>query len=145
MGAEAIIITMAGEPAGKGRPRFARATGRAYTPAKTRDYEAGLRYAAERVMAGKPPLTGPVVVDVVAGMPVPQSWSRKKQAQALAGIIRPTTRPDWENIGKMLDALNEIVWRDDAQVVDGRVRKVYREAPSLSIKVTPLEIGVLAA
>ena len=133
-----IVIELAGTPVAKGRPRFSRRTGTAYTPAKTRSYEAQLKFAAESVMQGRPPLQGALRVEVQAMMPVPASWSKKKTAAALTGEIRPTVRPDWENLAKTLDALNQVVWRDDAQIVAGEVHKTYSDRPRLIVKVEAL-------
>jgi Holliday junction resolvase RusA-like endonuclease len=130
-----IVVELAGTPLGKGRPRFMRATGHAYTPEKTRNFESNLLLAAQDVMAGRPPIEGPLYVRVEAHFPIPQSWSKKKQAGALLGTLRPTTRPDWENIAKMLDAFNKIVWIDDAQVVDGIIIKRYSDRPRLRVEV----------
>ena len=63
------------------------------------------------------------------------SWSRRDQEAALAGGIRPTSKPDWDNHAKVTDALNGIVWHDDSQVVDGRSIKVYSDSPALRIEV----------
>ena len=130
-----VTIELAGEPRGKGRPRFVRATGHAFTPATTRNYEAALRNAAADAMAGAPPIEGPVRVLVRAYMQIPASWSKKKHEEAMLGIVRPTGRPDWENIAKMLDAFNTVVWRDDAQVVEGSITKHYDQRPRLVVKV----------
>lgn len=135
MPAGTIVIELAGEPIGKGRPRFARATGHAYTPGPTRKYESQLRFAAQQAMAGASPVDGPVTVRVLACMPIPASWSRTKRAAAIAGDIKPTVAPDVDNLLKMLDALNEVVWRDDKQVVMATVAKVYSERPALHIEV----------
>lgn len=134
-----ITIELAGTPIGKGRPRFIRKTGHAYTPERTRNYETNLRLAAQDAMNGAEPLSGPLAVTVRALFPVPLSWSRKKREAALAGLLAHTSKPDWENIGKSLDGLNEIVWRDDKQIVDGRVIKAYSARPALRIEV--VEIG----
>lgn len=133
----AIVIRLAGEPRGKGRAQFSRRTGRAYTPARTVSYEAALRIAAQAVMRGAP-LAGPLDVTVTMHMPVPASWSKKKQLAALAGEIFPTKKPDWDNAAKMTDALNQVVWIDDKQIVDGRVRKRYSATPELIVSVLPL-------
>lgn len=133
---EPIIVELSGEPVGKGRPRFVRATGHAFTPAKTRSYESALRYAAQVAMRGEPPLAGPIRVLVRAYFPVPQSWSAKKRNAALSGLMRPTVKPDWENIAKMLDAFNEVVWVDDKQVVEGAIGKHYSDTPRLRIEVS---------
>lgn len=130
-----IVVELAGEPKGKGRPRFSRKSGHAYTPGPTRTYESALRLAAERVMDGAPPLEGALSVNVFAFMPIPASWSQKKRAAAALNLTRPTSRPDWENIAKMLDAFNEIVWRDDKQVVEGTISKQYSDRPRLRVEV----------
>jgi Holliday junction resolvase RusA-like endonuclease len=137
---DAIIITLGGAPRGKGRPRFSTASGRprAITPSATRAYEAQLKFAASQAMGRRLPLSGAVKCEMTATVPIPQSWSKKKKAAALAGLLRPTTKPDWDNYAKTCDALNQIVWVDDAQVVDGRVVKFYGEQPMLVVTVTPM-------
>ena len=109
-------------------------------------YEKALALVAKVAMAGagKPaPITGPLRLTVTAFMPVPASWSRKKRDAALAGAIRPTVKPDWDNIGKMTDALKGIIWNDDTQVVDGRVVKTYDEHPRLRVEIEVLEGDLL--
>lgn len=130
-----IVVELAGEPKGKGRPRFVRRTGHAFTPAPTRNYEAALRYAAQAAMAGKAPLEGPLRVELHAEFGIPQSWSKKKKAEAAGGFVKPTGRPDLDNLVKMLDAFNAVVWRDDSQVVSGTIRKSYSDRPRLIVRV----------
>lgn len=130
-----VTVTLPGIPQGKGRPRFVRRTGHAFTPAKTRSYESMLQGAAIEAMNGHSILDGPLNVKVEAHFPVPASWSQKKRAAALLGVTRPTTRPDWENIAKMLDAFNGVVWLDDKQIVEGSIVKRYSEAPRLVVTV----------
>ena len=134
-----VVVELAGVPVGKGRPRFIRKTGHAYTPQKTLNYEGALRVGATEAMAGKPPIEGPVMVEVVASFPVPPSWSKKKKALALAGAVRPG-RPDIDNQLKALDAFNEIVWHDDAQIAEARLSKVYGETSFYRVIVTALVV-----
>ncbi len=133
-----IEIVLLGKPVAKGRPRFVKETGRPFTPAKTREYEAALRYAAIEVMGDRPPLEGPLELDITVQMPIPQSWPKKRQADARAGRERPTKKPDWDNFGKVVDALNLVVWVDDGQIIDGRVRKSYSDKPGMFIRVWPI-------
>ena len=133
-----IIIELLGEPKGKGRPRFSRKNGVAYTPAATRSHENALAIMAAQAMRGRAPLQGPLAVVMVAYCPVPRSWSKRQQLRALDALIRPTTRPDADNLVKMLDALNRIVWRDDAQIVQLEVSKHYSDRPRTWIEVRPL-------
>lgn len=135
---DTITITLAGKPVGKGRPRFSRKSGHAYTPAATRDFENSLRGAGQMVMAGRDLIEGPVEVEVTAYMPIPTSWSRKKQEAAADGLILPMTTPDADNLLKMLDALNEVVWRDDKQIADAVVRKRYSRKPSLRVEISEI-------
>lgn len=137
-----VVVLLPGEPRGWGRPhvRVIRPKNGAafasfYTDAETRAFETALKWQAKTAMKSLAPFEGPLFVRVVAMMGVPPSWSNKKRDAALAGTIRPTGKPDWDNFAKMLDAFNEIVWIDDAQVVDGRVSKIYSEMPALRVEV----------
>ncbi len=63
----------------------------------------------------------------------------------LQGIIRPTKRPDWDNIGKIVsDALNELAYHDDSYIVDARVRKWYSDTPRVEVEITELTPEVFA-
>lgn len=110
-------------------------TGVAYTPKKTAEYESALRYAAGETMASRPPLEGPLVVDILIEKEIPVSWPEKKKAAARLRALLPANKPDFDNYAKMVDALNLIVWVDDGQIVDARIRKVYSEAPGMTIRV----------
>jgi Holliday junction resolvase RusA-like endonuclease len=138
MTAEPITITVAGEPVAKGRPRMTR-RGFTYTPAHTRKYEAHGRLAAQLAMDGRPPIEGPVRVELLAELPIPASWSNKKRARAITGDVLPIGRPDLDNFVKSAqDAINEIVIRDDSQIIEVSARKRYGVAPKLVMTVFPL-------
>lgn len=106
-----------------------------YPDPKTESYEKVLALAARRFMGSRPPTLAPVALLVHSFREVPASWSKKDQTLALMGGILPTSRPDWDNYGKITDALNGIVWKDDSQVADGRVIKRYDAQPGLRIEV----------
>lgn len=129
-----VEVIIDGAPVAKSR---AGRNGRqSYTPAKTRAFEAHGRMAAQIAMTGKSPITGPVHVDVWAILPIPKSWSQKRQRQAALGSIRPTTKPDVDNYAKSaLDACKGIVFEDDSQVDVLMAMKAYGPKPKLIIKV----------
>jgi Holliday junction resolvase RusA-like endonuclease len=137
---ELLVIELSGTPRGKGRGRAVSTPNgaRVFTDNKTRLYEAQLRHAGEITMAGRLPIAVALRVDVVARFPIAQSWSKRKRAEALAGTLRPCTTPDADNVLKILDGLNNIVWIDDKQIVDATVRKIYSERPGLTITVCPI-------
>jgi Holliday junction resolvase RusA-like endonuclease len=142
---ETIRIELPGVPLGKGRPRGRIVMPRNkapfisfYTPAASAAYETALKWVGRVAMRSRKPFTGALQVAVTAHMPVPESWSETKRGKALAGEIRPSVKPDADNILKMLDGLNTVVWVDDAQIVDARILKIYSAAPKLVIEVTEL-------
>jgi Holliday junction resolvase RusA-like endonuclease len=136
-----ITVVLRGEPVGWQRtglrvitPRGKKPFAVPYTPAQTRQYQAALALAAKVAARGRL-LDGALKLTVTAFMGVPASWSKKKRDAALAGVVRPTGKPDFDNLAKQVDALKGIVWHDDAQVVDARVIKIYGEEPMLKIEV----------
>ena len=65
-------------------------------------------------------------VKIFACYKCPQSFSKSKTEQALTGNVKPTKRPDADNIAKIiLDSLNGIAWNDDASVTTLAVTKCY--------------------
>lgn len=125
-------------PVAKARARVDPRSGRHYTPKRTELGEAAVRLFAKR-HAPPAPHAGPVVVDLEFVLPVPASWPRAKREAALAGLLRPTCKPDRDNLEKLtLDALTRSgrFWRDDAQVVDGRSSKVYGARPCTRVSIT---------
>lgn len=152
-----IAIELAGLPQGKGRARgfivnrhravqiggatvvLKRPTVKMYTPQATEDYETALGIQARLAMLAKRyrVLDRKIAVkcEILSMFAVPESWSKRETAAALAGEIRPTVKPDWDNIAKVTDAMNKIVWTDDCQIVDGRVQKFYGERSFLHVEV----------
>lgn len=131
-----LQFVVPGEPRGKGRPRFGRTRAGhpvAYTDSKTASYENLVKLAARA--AGAKPIDAPLSVEIVAHFAPARSWSKKKQAAAMAGEMAPG-RFDLDNICKaVLDGLNGVAFLDDKQIVDLRARKIFSAAPSLSVRV----------
>lgn len=142
-----VTFELPGAPQGKARPRFRVARTKAgkqfvavYTPAETVAYEKAIAWAAKAAMRSREPMTGPVELNVTAVMPVPASWSIKKQNAALVESIRPTVKPDFDNIEKVVaDAIKGIVWIDDSQVCVSNFRKRYGANPALLVEVHMLD------
>lgn len=137
-----ITFTIPGQPQGKGRPRATAHGGRArmYTPAKTASYEGLIAMVAGTAMGSQALLEGAAFVSLDIRCQVPASWSKKKQAQALAGEIHPTTKPDVDNVEKaVFDGLNGVVWKDDVQVIEVAKRKRYAAVPGVVVTIRPIE------
>jgi Holliday junction resolvase RusA-like endonuclease len=137
-----LQFTIPGVPVAKGRPRVTTVGGfaRAYTPKKTRDYEDMARLHAKVAMGALVPSARPIEVLMELRMPIPVSWSKKKQVAAAAGTVRATNKPDADNVLKgVKDACNGVIWNDDSQVVVLTVRKLYAAVPCVVVAVRELE------
>jgi Holliday junction resolvase RusA-like endonuclease len=137
--AEAIRFIVPGQPVGKGRPRVGNVGGfsRLYTPEKTVSYENLVGYSAAQAMKGRPLIDSPVSVTLHIGVQIPASWSGAKRRRALAGVELPTTKPDIDNVEKVIfDGMNGVVWKDDVQVVDVCKTKRYSLTPGVSVEVS---------
>lgn len=140
---QALSFFVPGEPRGKGRPRFVRATGRTYTDTPTASYENLIRVVAMEALGAADRFDGAVSVVLTAYLGVPASASRKTKAAMLAHDILPTKKPDLDNVAKAaMDALNTVVFRDDAQVTSIVAHKLYGEKPGLRIIVAPYHRAV---
>ena len=131
-------FTVPGEPVGKGRTRVTMRGGHAhgYTPAKTAAYERSVAGVYKSSYPGAKPLDGPLELKIDAYMPIPKSWSRDEKAKALAEIKLPETKPDVDNIGKVVsDALNGVAYWDDKQITSMTVRKRYGALPRVEVEI----------
>ena len=118
-----------GKSQGKGRPRFSIRDGfvKTYTPEKTASYENFVKVCYLNKYKGQK-LDGEIIAEIIAYFSIPKSFSKKKRVQAIEGKIRPTKKPDTDNIAKtILDSLNGIAFEDDKQVVALLVKKLYGE------------------
>jgi len=133
-----ISLVVPGEPCGKGRPKFTR-KGFAYTPAKTRNYEATIKAIFAQAYPEFVPLDGALKVTVIAYMGIPASASGKAKVAMLAQKVWPTKRPDIDNVFKTLDALQGLAFRNDSIIVSATMHKVYSDRPRLEINIIPKE------
>ena len=134
-----ITFFVESKPQGKARARtfYDRRSDkmRSITPQQTKSYEdlirwsykaAGGQYMGEKL----------IKVEIQAFYPIPKSFSKKKRNDAIFERIRPTTKPDCDNIIKVvLDALNGVAYYDDKQVVSVSCEKYYGETGYLRISI----------
>jgi Holliday junction resolvase RusA-like endonuclease len=134
-----ISFTVRMIPTAKGRPRSFVRNGRAmmYTPAKTEQAERDFIALAD-AYAPAEPFLGPVALSLRFVMPIPPSWPHKKRVAALYHV----SKPDLSNFVKTVeDALNRSGrwWRDDSQVAQLIVVKVYGPAPQIDVVISALD------
>lgn len=139
-----------GEPMGKGRPKFSTFNGyvKTYTPKETINYESKVVYAYKseyKEMVFDPHQQ--IIAKIKAFYTIPKTCYRfykresvtkltKSGLDMVNGNIRPTKKPDCDNIAKIiLDALNGIAYHDDSQVIELSVSKFYSEEPRVEIEL----------
>jgi Holliday junction resolvase RusA-like endonuclease len=131
-----VAFNIPGEPiafarsGGNGKVRF--------TPKRQRDFMALVKLAAHKAMDGQAPLEGPIELRIRAVYRVPTSWPKKRAAEARWR----TSKPDADNLAKIVsDSINEIVFRDDAQVSSLIVQKTYGPIAGVTVAAAILECG----
>ena len=139
MTSASITFEVPGTPVAKGRPRFSTRSHHVYTPSKTRAHEKLIRGIAlvEMNRRNLQPFSGAVSLSICAIFAPPKSWPKWKRELALQGDLHHTTKPDLDNVEKLIiDGLTGIVIEDDAQIIDGRTKKLYSATPITWVTVT---------
>lgn len=136
MGKE-IRFTVPGPPVAKGRPKFSRVGNyvKTYTPEKTVNYENLVGWYYQQAAQGFMfPDDAMLDMRIIAYFEIPKSVSKKKRQAMKDREIRPTKKPDTDNVGKIIcDSINKIAYHDDASIVDLQVRKFYSEQPRVEV------------
>lgn len=135
---DVMHITIPGAPFGKGRHRVT-GTGIVYTPKETVNYEALVKQTFSAAFPEWVPADSAVGVQIVAYLEIPKSASRAKRLGMTCGAIRPTKKPDFDNIAKAItDPLNKIAYRDDSQIISCGVEKWYGDRPRVEVYIRVL-------
>ena len=82
-------------------------------------------------------IEGAVNMNIIYAFRRPQSLSKKERNEIDNGKIVPkTTKPDIDNLTKaILDALNGIAWKDDAQVAQINIQKIWSTKDQIEIEI----------
>ena len=130
------IFKIPGQPRGKGRPRFTK-NGYAYTPETTRIYEEEIRLRYKEKF-GDDKLDGNIAVEVFINKK-PASYLGKKRYNELLGTYC-NIKPDADNVVKaVLDALNGLAYKDDKQIIELKIKKMYAETSWTEVCIKELE------
>ena len=125
-----IKFVVPGEPVGKGRPRASQRRGSIHfrTPEKTVTFQRTVQVLA-RAAGARPktmiPKGVPIRLDVIPIFHRPGRLYRKADPP---GLVPHTGKPDIDNVFKACaDALNDLVYKDDAQICSMRSDAFYHE------------------
>lgn len=120
-----VAFVVQGNPIPKARPRVVLRGDKqtmAYTPQRTRNWEAWVNWQAKEAMRGRAPFEGPV-------------------SMTLKFYRKDRTRVDGDNLEKAVaDALNGTVYLDDDQVVEcHRYKRLDPAWPRVEVEVWEVE------
>ncbi|MGN7243268.1 RusA family crossover junction endodeoxyribonuclease [Bacillus paralicheniformis] len=135
-----ITLNIPVEPMGAvrmtGRGKFVNKNAQRYLA-----YKDFIKLHAQKQMKGELFESGALHVDLTFVMPIPKSWSKKKQRESIGTLH--TKKPDIDNLVKgAFDALNKVAWKDDNQVSQVTARKLYGLDPGIIIQVRDYTIMI---
>ncbi len=129
-----------GPPMGKARPKvFGKI---AITPTKTVNYEVRVQQIYGELYGQCELLQGPLGLNITAYFAIPDSAPRRKKEDMLSGQLRPTKKPDFDNIGKIIaDSLNGLAYQDDAAIVSALIQKKWSDRPRVEVEIWEIGVG----
>jgi len=124
------------EPQAREEPIFSRKYNKMFTPKRTKNAQARIRFFLSRAfLPTDKTILGPVGVEVTF-------WLRRPASRPFAKFNYPDVRPDLDNYTKTVgDCLNVLVIKDDGQICDYQLKKRYADEcdPGIDIKVWCLD------
>ena len=132
-----MVFEIVGAPVGKRRPKFSTIHGyaQAIKPKEDAIYENLVKLSFQ---SNKPQeyslFEKPIKIKIEAYFAIPKSFSKKKINMAVEGVINPQIKPDADNIAKIIcDALNNVAYKDDTQIIELTVVKRYALEPKVKV------------
>ena len=82
---------------------------------------------------------GYVRLTIKAFYGIAKSDSKKIKEQKVNNTLRPSKKPDIDNVIKLIaDSLNEIAYKDDTQIVEIEAMKYYSDNPRVEVTIEAL-------
>lgn len=132
-----LSFTIPGDVQAQQRPKFSR-MGKGVSvrdPKESKDYKAFVRLVAAEY-APEELIVEPVKLNISVYRKIPKSFSKKKNNEAVEGILRPITKPDIDNLVKGIkDGCSKVLWHDDSQVISLVANKYYSDNPRAEVTI----------
>ena len=141
-----IHFKIEGKPVPQGRPRAVRmgAGVRMYDPPKSKVYKQMVAAKVRSYMKinGIQTITEPLAVHLNFYFTPPKSYSKKRIRAIEAKEELFTKKPDLDNLAKsILDSCNNLLFKDDSQIVGLTIGKHYGHEDYVDVKVQIIETG----
>jgi len=124
-------------PTQKDRPRLGK-RGRVFNTLKTRNAEADIRLLIQdEISKQQIHITDkPVIVKIRFNYELPSRLSKKDKLLADLDMLYKVSRPDIDNLCKLvMDSMNQLIYFDDGQVVKLVCEKRYGKREGIELKV----------
>ena len=141
-----IHFKIEGKPVPQGRPRAVRmgAGVRMYDPPKSKAYKqmVSARVRSYMKINGIQTITEPLAIHLNFYFTPPKSYSKKRIRAIEAKEELFTKKPDLDNLAKsILDSCNNLLFKDDSQIVGLTIGKHYGHEDYVDVKVQIIETG----
>ena len=141
-----IHFKIEGKPVPQGRPRAVRmgAGVRMYDPPKSKVYKQMVAAKVRSYMKinGIQTITEPLAVHLNFYFTPPKSYSKKRIRAIEAKEELFTKKPDLDNLAKsILDSCNNLLFKDDSQIVALTIGKHYGHKDYVDVKVQIIKTG----
>ena len=104
-----------------------------------KDWKSTVKVFAQQAFAGKSPLAGPLRLAIVFHLLRPKGhFGRGKNSDQIraSAPMFPTVKPDATKLLRSTeDAMTGVIWRDDAQIVEQIVRKIYSDTTGADVVI----------
>lgn len=81
-------------------------------------------------------ITTPCKLMVDAYFPIPSGMNRFEKILAELKLIRPISKPDWDNVGKTYsDMIQKSLLMEDSTIIEGTTRKYYSSRPRVEVNL----------
>lgn len=85
-------------------------------------------------------ITTPCKFTCISYFPIPNSMNNIEKIAAELGLIRPISKPDWDNVAKAYcDMVQGLLLYDDSLIIEGVSKKYYSVKPRIEIKISYME------
>lgn len=123
-----------GKPHGKARARVTKWG--SYNPASNVMYTEKIHKAFKEQLPNYKLTEAPVMIEIKAIFEPVKSVRKRERAEMISGKIKPTKKPDIDNIAKsVLDGLNGLAYKDDNQVIGLVCDKMYGKVSKIIVTI----------
>lgn len=85
-------------------------------------------------------ITTPIKFSCKAYFPIPKGMNIVEKICAELGLIRPISKPDWDNVAKTYcDMITGLLIYDDNLIIEGKLSKYYSFKPRIEISLQYME------